>query len=67
MSPPEVQRYCERISELTRAGAQIKEIHAYTVARPTPEHFATALTPIELNELAETIRHKTGLPVAVFP
>lgn len=66
MSPGELLAYCERLNDLVKGGGQIKEVHAYTVARPTPEAFATKLTKDELEARAETIRQRTGLPVSTF-
>jgi hypothetical protein len=42
-------------------------VHAYTLARPTPEAWATRLTAEELSAIAETIRARTGLRVETFP
>lgn len=67
MPEAELLAYCGRLQALVSQGAQIKEVHAYTVARPTPEPFATALAPEELAAMAETIRHHTGLVVHCFP
>ena len=67
MPPAELEAYCARLKELVQAGAQIKEVHAYTVARATPEDYATALSGTELAALAETIRRNTRLPVFEFP
>ncbi|MCX8154849.1 MAG: radical SAM protein [Verrucomicrobiae bacterium] len=67
MPPAELEAYCERLNELVRQGAQLKEVHAYTVARPTPEPFAAALTAAELEAIAQTIRQRTGLVVHSFP
>ncbi len=66
MSVEELSAYCDRLNELVRGGARIKEVHAYTVARPTPEVFATKLSRAELEAMAETIRQRTGLPVSTF-
>ena len=66
MPPGELNAYCDRLNEIVRVGGQIKEVHAYTVARPTPEPFAAKLTAEELNALAETIRRRTGLSVFAF-
>ena len=41
-------------------------MQAYTVARPTPEAFATKLTKEELEAMAVVIRERTGLPVAIY-
>jgi wyosine [tRNA(Phe)-imidazoG37] synthetase (radical SAM superfamily) len=66
MSWAELSAYCDRLRAMTRQGAQIKEVHAYTVARPTPEAYATKLTKSELQSLASIIRTRTDLPVATF-
>jgi wyosine [tRNA(Phe)-imidazoG37] synthetase (radical SAM superfamily) len=66
MPEAELAAYCERLSELIRGDALIKEVHAYTVARPTPEPYATALSGPELEALAAVIRDKTGLTVFTF-
>jgi hypothetical protein len=55
------------LNELTAGGGQIREVHLYTVARPTPEAFATKLEPAELESMAATVRECTGLTVAIFP
>jgi len=66
MPAAELDAYCDRLNEITRAGGRIKEVHAYTVARPTPEPFATKLDADELYAAAEAIRRRTGLAVLVF-
>jgi len=66
MPRAELEAYCARLEALTRDGAQIKEVHAYTVARPTPEAYATRLTAGELEGFARTIRSATGLTVFTF-
>lgn len=67
MSEAELHAYCDCLNELTAGGGQIHEVHLYTVARPTPEAFATKLEPTELEAMAATVRERTGLTVAVFP
>jgi wyosine [tRNA(Phe)-imidazoG37] synthetase (radical SAM superfamily) len=67
MSAAELQAYCDRLNELTAGGGQVREVHLYTVARPTPEAFATKLEPAELETMATTVRERTGLTVAIFP
>lgn len=66
MPASELDAYCVRLNEITRGGGQIKEVHAYTSARPTPEAFATKLTLPELKAVAEIIHRKTGLTVCEF-
>ena len=66
MPEPELDAYCGRLSDIVAAGGRIKEVHAYTVARPTPETWATRLNALELEAIAATIARKTGLPVEIF-
>jgi wyosine [tRNA(Phe)-imidazoG37] synthetase (radical SAM superfamily) len=66
MSPAELEAYCDRLLEVLAAGGTIREVHAYTIARPTPEPWATKLDRAELEQVATTIRARTGLPVRVF-
>ena len=67
MSEAELEAYCGRLRDITGGGGQIREVHLYTVARPTPETYATKLEAIELEQMAELIRESTKLSVAVFP
>ena len=41
MSAPELESYCDRLQELSARGGQIREVHLYTVARPTPGRSAS--------------------------
>jgi len=66
MPSGELDAYCDRLNEIVREGGQVKEVHAYTVARPTPEPFAAKLSAEELRALTETIRRRTGLSVFAF-
>jgi len=66
MNADELKAYCERLREIVTAGGQIREVHAYTIARPTPEAWATKLSPEELETIAATIRRETGLRVDIF-
>lgn len=66
MSPAELSAYCTRLNEIVAAGGRIREVHAYTIARPTPETWATKLTRQELDSMAAIIRLETKLPVEVF-
>ena len=67
MPAAELDAYCGRLNDLTESGGQISEVHLYTVARPTPEAFATKLELAELEYMAAAVREQTGLTVAVFP
>ena len=67
MSAAELEAYCGRLRDLTAAGGQISEVHLYTVARPTPEAFATKLEVPELETMASAVREQTELKVSIFP
>ena len=66
MAEGELHAYCDRLNAILRSGGRIKEVHAYTIARPTPEPFATKLGADALNAAAEAIRQRTGLAVLAF-
>tara|TARA_Y100000588_G_scaffold305063_1_gene328225 strand:+ start:4825 stop:5700 length:876 start_codon:yes stop_codon:yes gene_type:complete len=66
MSAEELWRYCSRLNDITDAGGEIREVQAYTVARPTPEKFATKLTREELEAIAGEIHARTALPVSTY-
>jgi len=66
MPAEELAAYCARLQDILAAGGQIREVHAYTLARPTTESYACRLSAGELDTLVAAIREKTGLPVAAF-
>ena len=66
MSGQELEVYCGRLNDITAAGGQIREVQAYTVARPAPETFVTKLTKEELEEMAKVICESTGLKVETY-
>lgn len=66
MPPEELEAYCERLNAMRAQGGQILAVHAYTIARPTPEPWATRLEPEELAAIAARIRTRTGLPVETY-
>jgi wyosine [tRNA(Phe)-imidazoG37] synthetase (radical SAM superfamily) len=66
MPEAELAAYCDRLKEMLAQAAKLKQVQAYTIARPTPEPYATRLTLAELNTIASCIRERTGLPVLTF-
>lgn len=66
--PPEAEiaAYCERLNELLAAGAQIKLIQLYTIARKTTEAYATMLADADLDAVAQVVRQHVSVPLAVF-
>jgi len=64
-APPtddEIRAYAGRLLEIQHQGGKILGLQLYTVARPTPLDWATALSDRELDHLAEIVRDLTGLP-----
>jgi wyosine [tRNA(Phe)-imidazoG37] synthetase (radical SAM superfamily) len=59
----EVRRYAERLNEL----GKVSYVQLYTVARITPERWATPLESRQLDDIAETVRQLTGHDVRTFP
>lgn len=66
MPGSEVEAYCTRLNAILREGGRIKEVHLYTLARPTPEPFTAKLDKEELDRMADTVRSRTGLGVLTF-
>ncbi len=66
LSSAQLDAYCERLCNILAAGGRIKEVHAYTTARPTPEPWVSRLDGTELDTIAAVIRARTGLPVRTF-
>jgi wyosine [tRNA(Phe)-imidazoG37] synthetase (radical SAM superfamily) len=66
MPRPELDAYCDRLNEIVGNGGRIREVQVYTVARPTPEPYATRLERGELETMAGVVRERTGLKVLVF-
>jgi len=66
MSEQELHAYCDRLNEVVGAGGQIKEVHAYTTARPVSEPGVERLTAEEIEAVARVIRDRTTLRVRSF-
>jgi len=61
-SAEEVRQYAERLKDLSK----VLYVQIYTVARLTPEDWAMPLNNQQLDEIAETVRQRTGLVVRTF-
>ena len=62
----EVMAYCDRLNEILAAGGRLKLIQTYSIARDTTEAYATPLVNAELDHVAETVRSRVPVPVAIF-
>jgi len=61
-SADEVRHYAERLKELDK----VSYVQIYTVARNTPENWATPLENRQLDDISATVRQLTGLDVRTF-
>lgn len=62
---PEIDAFCDRLSEIVAAGGQLKLVQVYTVARPPAESFVTSLSDAELEAIAAKVRAR-GIAAEVF-
>jgi len=63
----EFAAYLDRLAEFVAAGAQIKLVQLYTIARRTAEPYATPLENAQLDHLAAAFRARVpSLPVEVY-
>ncbi|MFZ5806048.1 MAG: radical SAM protein [Verrucomicrobiota bacterium] len=62
--PPkeEIFAYCDQLRTIQKAGGKILKLHLYTIARPTTESWATALSNEELDRIASVIRTRVNIP-----
>lgn len=65
-SDAEIAAYAERVNTIVREGGQILKLQLYTVARPTPETFASSLSKAELDRIAGKVQELTGLPQEIY-
>jgi wyosine [tRNA(Phe)-imidazoG37] synthetase (radical SAM superfamily) len=62
----EIEAFGARLNEIVAAGGRLKLVQIYTVARPPAEGFVTPLSDAEVDSIAERVRLRTGLEVAVY-
>ncbi len=65
-SSAELNAFCERLNEITRAGGQIKLVQVYTVARRPAESYVTPLADAEVDAIVELVKTRTGIAAAPF-
>lgn len=65
-SPSEIDAYCDRLNESIAAGAMLKALQLYTVARPPAESIVTPLPPADLDALAARVRSRVAVPVEIY-
>lgn len=63
--PEEIEAYCGRLKWLLEAGGRLRMIQVYTIARGPAEPFVAALSDVELDQIASTVRARVVVPVEV--
>jgi wyosine [tRNA(Phe)-imidazoG37] synthetase (radical SAM superfamily) len=62
----EILAYAARLNEIQAQGGKILRLQLYTMARPAPVTWATALSDDELDRIAALVKELTGLPLEIF-
>lgn len=62
----EIDALCDRVRQIQSRGGQIKLMQLYTVARRPAEHNVAALADVELDDIADRVRSRLNVPLAVF-
>jgi wyosine [tRNA(Phe)-imidazoG37] synthetase (radical SAM superfamily) len=66
--PPaeELEAFCDRLNDVTRAGGRITLVQVYTVARVPAESYVTPLADAAVDQIVELVRRRTGLAAEPF-
>jgi wyosine [tRNA(Phe)-imidazoG37] synthetase (radical SAM superfamily) len=66
--PPqeEIESYCGRVNEMLSAGAQLKSLQLYTIARIPSEAFVSSLSNEEMDQLASRVKSRVPVPVEIY-
>jgi wyosine [tRNA(Phe)-imidazoG37] synthetase (radical SAM superfamily) len=62
----ELNAFCDRLNEITKAGGQFKLIQIYTVARQPAESFVAPLSDSEVDRIVSLVEQRTGLTAKAF-
>jgi wyosine [tRNA(Phe)-imidazoG37] synthetase (radical SAM superfamily) len=65
-SAAELNAFCDRLQEITKAGGQIKLVQVYTVARRPAESYVTPLEDAEVDAIVGLVKARTGIAAAAF-
>ena len=64
--PEELEAFCNRLSEITAAGGQLKLVQIYTIARRPAESYVAPLANDEVDAIVELVTRRTGLKATSF-
>ncbi|MFN0018689.1 MAG: radical SAM protein [Pirellulaceae bacterium] len=62
----ELSAFCDRLSEITAAGGELKLVQVYTVARKPTESYVLPLSNAEVDAIVELVRSRTGLAAKAY-
>ncbi len=65
-SEAELEAFCQRLNDITKAKGQIKLVQVYTVARVPAEDYVSPLTRSEVDHIVELVKSRTGLAAEAF-
>jgi wyosine [tRNA(Phe)-imidazoG37] synthetase (radical SAM superfamily) len=65
-SETELSSFCDRLTDVIRAGGQIKLVQVYTVARVPAEDYVSPLARSEVDHIVELVKRRTGLAAEPF-
>jgi wyosine [tRNA(Phe)-imidazoG37] synthetase (radical SAM superfamily) len=65
-SESELEAFCERLNEIVRSGGLIKLVQIYTVARVPTEDYVTPLSRVDVDQIVDLVKLRTGIAVEGF-
>lgn len=65
-TPGELRAFCDRLNEIRQAGGHLKLIQVYTIARRPAETFVAPLEKMEVDQIVQLVRQKTGIPAEPY-
>ncbi len=65
-SQAELEAFCERLDEITRAGGKLKLVQVYTVARKPAESYVGALADEEVDAIVDLVKRRTKLSARAY-
>jgi wyosine [tRNA(Phe)-imidazoG37] synthetase (radical SAM superfamily) len=65
-SAAELEAFCDRLNEITRAGGRLSLVQIYTVARRPTESYVGPLSDAEVDAIVTLVRERTNLQSLAF-
>ena len=64
--PAEITAFADRLNEMSSAGAELRLIQIYTVARTPAQDWVASLSREEVDTIADVVRRRTGLSIETY-